>query len=176
MRDTGSALMGIGRGTGENRAVEAAKAAISSPLLELSIDGANGILCTIVGGPDLGIHEINEAAKIITQSADPAAKIIFGAVINEDMKDEVKITVTATGFSTGAGSERRQTIEPVAVREPIYTPNEFIENQNRVVPQPTPISRVPKRPIARKITPIEPQPAAGDDELDIPAFIRKKMK
>ena len=87
MQDTGSALMGIGQGSGEGRAATAAKAAISSPLLELSIDGAKGILFTIVGGLDLGMHEANEAAKIITQSADPNAKIIFGAVIDEGMKD-----------------------------------------------------------------------------------------
>src|SRR3989344_6720250 len=99
MKDTGSALMGIGQGSGENRAVQAAKAAISSPLLELSIDGAKGILFIVVGGPDLSMHEVNEAAKIVTQSADANAKVIFGAVIDEQLKDEVKITVIATGFS-----------------------------------------------------------------------------
>jgi len=178
MRDTGSALMGIGRGTGENRAVEAAKAAISSPLLELSIDGAKGILFTIVGGPDLGMHEVNEAARVITESADPSAKIIFGAVINEDLKDEIKITVTATGFS---GHEKRTSPEALGVRESAYTPNEFIESQNRPQPQPQPqimsAPRLAKKPLVKKITVTESKPAAGsDDELEIPAFIRKKMK
>lgn len=98
MEDTGSALMGIGRASGENRAVEAAKMAISSPLLELSIDGAKGILFTVSGNSTLGMHEVNEAAKVITSSADSDAKIIFGAVIQEDLGDEIKITVIATGF------------------------------------------------------------------------------
>lgn len=98
MEDTGSALMGIGRASGENRAVEAAKMAISSPLLELSIDGAKGILFTVSGNSTLGMHEVNEAAKIITSSADSDAKIIFGAVLQDDLGDEIKITVIATGF------------------------------------------------------------------------------
>jgi cell division protein FtsZ len=98
MRDTGSALMGIGLGTGENRAADAAQAAISSPLLEISIDGARGILFTITGGLNLGMHEVEEAAKVITSSADENAKVIFGAVIDENMKDEVRVTVVATGF------------------------------------------------------------------------------
>lgn len=98
MQNTGSALMGIGVGTGETRAVEAAQKAISSPLLELSIDGARGILFTITGGPDLGMQEVAEAAKIITSSADENAKVIFGAVISENMGEEVRITVIATGF------------------------------------------------------------------------------
>lgn len=87
MKDQGTALMGIGRGTGENRAVDAAKAAIDSPLLEVPIDGAKGILFTITGGANMGMYEVNEAARIITQSADQNAKIIFGAVIDENMKD-----------------------------------------------------------------------------------------
>ncbi len=98
MINRGSALMGIGRGHGENRAVDAAKQAIASPLLEVSIDGARGILFTITGGSNMAMQEVSEAAKIITQSADPQAEVIFGAIIDEAMKDEVKITVIATGF------------------------------------------------------------------------------
>lgn len=98
MKDTGSALMGIGIGKGENRAVEAANAAISSPLLELSIDGARGILFTITGGASLGMQEVSEAAKIITSSADENAKVIFGTVIDESLGEELRITVIATGF------------------------------------------------------------------------------
>ncbi len=97
-QDAGTALMGIGVGQGENRAIDAARNAINSPLLELAIDGAKGVLFNITGGPDLGMYEIDEAAKIITKSVDPDARIKFGAVINPDMKDTVTITVIATGF------------------------------------------------------------------------------
>lgn len=97
MQNAGSALMGIGRGTGENRALDAARAAIDSPLLELSIDGAKGVLFNITGGKDLGMYEVDDAAKYITKAADPEAKIIFGAVIDENMDEEVKITVIAWG-------------------------------------------------------------------------------
>jgi len=112
MTDAGSALMGIGRSSGERRAEEAAKAAISSPLLELDIDGARGILFNIIGGPDLTMHEVDQAAKIIAEAADPEANIIFGATIDEAMMDQLKITVIATGFeghhpspSAGGGFE-----------------------------------------------------------------------
>lgn len=98
MENAGSALMGIGYGAGESRAAEAAKAAIESPLLELSIDGAKGVLFNITGGNDLSMYEVDEAAKIITEAADPDANIIFGAVINDSYTGEVKITVIATGF------------------------------------------------------------------------------
>lgn len=98
MTETGSALMGIGIGGGENRAAEAARAAISSPLLETSIEGAKGVLLNITGGSSLGLFEVNEAAEIIAQAADPEANIIFGAVIDEAMQDEVRVTVIATGF------------------------------------------------------------------------------
>lgn len=100
MQNTGSALMGIGRAKGENRAAEAARMAISSPLLETSIDGAKGVLFNISGGNDLTLFEINEAAEIIHQAADEEANIIFGANIDESLNDEVRVTVIATGFST----------------------------------------------------------------------------
>lgn len=98
MTDAGSALMGIGRASGDDRAVEAAKQAIESPLLEVSIDGARGILFNVIGGNDLTMHEINAAAETITTAADPEANIIFGATINPDLEGEVIITVVATGF------------------------------------------------------------------------------
>jgi cell division protein FtsZ len=98
MLETGLAHMGIGKGTGENRAVEAAKQAISSPLLETSIDGAKGVLLNITGGSNLGLLEVNEAAELISSAADPDANIIFGAVIDEKLQDEIRITVIATGF------------------------------------------------------------------------------
>lgn len=109
MMNRGSALMGIGRGHGDNRAADAAKAAVASPLLEVSIDGAKGILFTITGGSNLGMYEVSEAAKVITQSADPQAKVIFGAIIDESMKDEVKVTVVATGFDVRPGAPRTKT-------------------------------------------------------------------
>lgn len=101
MSNAGSALMGIGRGSGENRAQEAAKQAINSPLLELSINGAKGVLFNVTGGADLGMYEIDEAAKVITNAVDPEANIIFGAVIDPAITGEVRITVIATGFEGG---------------------------------------------------------------------------
>ena len=98
MHDAGTALMGIGSASGENRAAEAAKAAISSPLLEESVEGATGILLNITGGHDLGLFEVNEAAEIVQSAADQNSNIIFGAVIDDGMGDEVRVTVIATGF------------------------------------------------------------------------------
>ena len=106
MTKAGSALMGIGRANGENRAVEAAKQAIESPLLEVSIDGARGILFNVIGGNDLSMHEINTAAETITSAADPDANIIFGATINPDLEGEVIITVVATGFDASYYAKR----------------------------------------------------------------------
>src|SRR5437764_9509183 len=107
MRDAGSALMGIGIAGGENRAAEAAKTAISSPLLEASVEGATGILLNITGGPDMGLFEVNEAAEIISSASDQDANIIFGAVVEEAMGDQVRVTVIATGFDRRAGLQQR---------------------------------------------------------------------
>ncbi len=106
MSNTGTALMGIGSAQGDNRAAEAAKIAISSPLLETSIEGAKGVLLNITGGPDLGLFEVNEAAEIISQAADQEANIIFGAVIDENLEDEVRVTVIATGFDAISHEEK----------------------------------------------------------------------
>src|SRR5919198_21807 len=106
MQDAGSALMGIGRASGENRAAEAARMAISSPLLEVSITGAQGVLFNITGGKDLGLFEVNEAAEIIASAADAQSNIIFGAVIDEGLGDEVRVTVIATGFDRGRRTAR----------------------------------------------------------------------
>jgi cell division protein FtsZ len=139
LKDAGSALMGVGYGTGENRAVEAARAAVDSPLLEQSIDGAKGLLFNITGGNDLSMFEIDEAAKIIMAAADPDANVKFGTVTDESYTGEVKITVIATGF-TG---------KPPA-------------------PKPSKItSRFGVQPSA---------PKTAEEELEIPAFIRKRMK
>ena len=106
MSNAGSALMGIGRASGENRAVQAAQQAVESPLLEVSIDGARGILFNVIGGTDMSMHEINTAAETITAAADPDANIIFGATINNDIEGEIIITVVATGFDATYFSNR----------------------------------------------------------------------
>jgi cell division protein FtsZ len=157
MQDAGSALMGIGRATGEDRAAEAAKTAINSPLLEISIDGAKGVLFNVGGGSDLAMTEINEAAKIITESIDPDAKVIFGAVVDDKLKKgEIKVTVIATGFDEGlmkkAADTRIQDISPI---------NQPLEDKDQ------------KKPMLKsKPAPVE----EVEDELDVPAFIRRKMK
>ncbi|MBC8014149.1 MAG: cell division protein FtsZ [Sporomusaceae bacterium] len=122
MTDTGSALMGIGYGSGDNRAVTAAEAAIKSPLLETSIEGARGVLLNITGGPSLGLLEVNEAAAIISDAVDPEANIIFGAVIDEAFQDEVRVTVIATGFdgkplNVHTAKNESSIIEPFKVRD-----------------------------------------------------------
>jgi cell division protein FtsZ len=122
MTDTGSALMGIGYGSGDNRAVSAAEAAIKSPLLETSIEGARGVLLNITGGPSLGLLEVNEAAAIISDAVDPEANIIFGAVIDEQFQDEVRVTVIATGFdgkpvNVHTGKVETPVIETFKVRD-----------------------------------------------------------
>lgn len=169
MQDAGTALMGIGRAGGENRAQEAAKAAINSPLLEMTIDGAKGVLFNITGGKELGMFEIDEAAKVITKSIDPDAKVKFGAVIDEAMGDEIRITVIATGFDE-------------ANRRP--TPSHFAAIEETPLPTaPTPVEP-PKVEVRKPLfTPkpmeaVQAQPPEPDDsdELDIPAFIRKKMR
>ncbi|MGI6607079.1 MAG: cell division protein FtsZ [Peptococcia bacterium] len=115
MEDTGAALMGIGMASGENRASVAARTAISSPLLETSIEGARGVLLNITGGPGLGLFEVNEAAEIIAQAADPDANIIFGAVIDESMGDNVRVTVIATGFDK---TRKEAILEPNTTAKP----------------------------------------------------------
>jgi cell division protein FtsZ len=115
MREAGSALMGIGSASGDNRASEAARAAVSSPLLESSIEGATGILLNITGGPEIGLFEVNEAAEVVTSAADQNANIIFGAVIDEAMGDEVRVTVIATGFGAQRRRRRAGAEAPVGV-------------------------------------------------------------
>jgi cell division protein FtsZ len=122
MREAGSALMGIGSASGDNRAAEAARSAVSSPLLESSIEGATGILLNITGGPDIGLFEVNEAAEIVTSAADVNANIIFGAVIDEAMGEEVRVTVIATGFGGGRRRRRAGTEAPAAA--PARTPEQ----------------------------------------------------
>jgi cell division protein FtsZ len=108
MRDAGSAMMGIGIPGGENRAPEAARTAVSSPLLEASIEGATGILLNITGPRELGLFEVNEAAEVVTSAADQNANVIFGAVIDDSLTDEVRVTVIATGFGPTRRQRRRE--------------------------------------------------------------------
>src|SRR5262252_1697607 len=122
MRDAGSALMGIGVGNGENRAAEAARVAVSSPLLESSIEGATGILLNITGPADLGLFEVNEAAEVVTSAADQNANVIFGAVIDDAQRDEVRVTVIATGFG---GQRRRRTRTTESGATPTRAPVDF---------------------------------------------------
>jgi cell division protein FtsZ len=174
MKDQGTALMGIGRGTGENRAVEAAKTAIDSPLLELPIDGAKGILFTITAGNSVSMFEVNEAARIITQSADPNAKIIFGAVIDETLKDEIKVTVVATGFGKGGVRPPKKVTMATSMpfEMPMQQPTPAPAPQPAPAPMPKPQVSAPKpMPTSR---PAQPAPSQ-DTDLEIPAFIRKKM-
>jgi cell division protein FtsZ len=118
MREAGSALMGIGSASGDNRAAEAARAAVSSPLLESSIEGATGILLNITGGPDIGLFEVNEAAEVVTSAADVNANVIFGAVIDDAMGEEIRVTVIATGFGAGRRRRRASAESQVAVPSP----------------------------------------------------------
>ena len=177
MQDAGTALMGIGRASGENRAQEAARLAINSPLLELAIDGAKGVLFNITGGSNLGMFEIDEAAKVITKSIDPDAKVKFGTVIDEDMGDEIRITVIATGFDESSkrpiailSHEEKRHVMPEPKTAPVNLPQMAPMEVRKPMFNPRPV---------QPVSPVEtPQSSSGDeeDELEIPAFIRKKMK
>ncbi|MDD3487276.1 MAG: cell division protein FtsZ [Candidatus Moranbacteria bacterium] len=187
LQDSGSALMGIGTGSGENRAAEAAKYAINSPLLEFSIDGARGILFNVSGGPDMTMLEINEAANVITESIDPNAKVIFGASVDESAKKgELTITVVAAGFDADMISDMAPvslpTPEPVREMKPMKPMREepaisippMMEDKPKFIVEEK-VSPKPKRQInfESKTTSIGEE---EDDELEIPAFIRRKMK
>ncbi len=173
MANAGSALMGIGQASGENKAIEAAKAAVNSPLLEMNIEGARGILFTITGGPNLGMNEVNEAAKVITASADEDAKIIFGTVIDEKLKDEIKVTVVATGFDGKISND------PSLSQERVYTPSNFIKEQEKEEIKKEKKKQKISSLKAAQVEPIKKKNSISseeeDDELGIPAFIRKKM-
>src|SRR5881227_893947 len=119
MRDAGSALMGIGTASGENRAAEAARSAVSSPLLEQSLEGATGILLNVTGGSDLGLFEVNEAAEVVTAAADANANVIFGAVIDDAVGGDVQVTVIATGFGAPRRRRRERERERVAIPEAV---------------------------------------------------------
>lgn len=163
MIGAGSALMGIGHAAGDDRAVVAAKMAISSPLLEVSIDGAKGVIFNVAGGDDMTMMEINEAAKVITDSIDPNAKVIFGAVTDKQLKKgEIKITVIAAGFgdqpARKESQERRERSE--------------IKTDSTAKPEASTLHAKKPADFAGQVSQID----NSDEEWDIPAFIRKKMK
>jgi cell division protein FtsZ len=155
MSEAGSALMAIGRGTGESRAADAARMAISSPLLDISMEGARGVLLNITGGGDLTLNEINDAAEFIRQAADPEANIIFGAVVDPRMQDEVKLTVIATGFD---GRLEPKQASPIAdrLRNPAL---ERARERSREMAEPTPVGS-----------------HYVDDDLEVPSFLRKHLR
>ncbi len=175
MQNTGSALMGIGIASGENRAQVAARAAVSSPLLELSINGAKGVLFAIAGGDDLGMMEVHEAAKIITESVDPNAKIIFGAIKDEKLKkDDVRVTVIATGFPTPGVSTRGASLFSSFAGEREKEEKEL--PLGKIFNTPTPTTT----PIAKDIVKEEEKPKLKtkkeeeDDEWGVvPSFLRR---
>ncbi len=200
MSESGSALMGIGAASGENRAINAARMAISSPLLEVSIDGAKGVLYNIIGGSDLAMSEVADASQIISQASDPDANIIFGATIDETMGQEVRISVIATGFDgrTNYNALKRPTfgaysraskdkLEPEAPPAPPkieVAPNSYVQPQmsgrSTFSPPPQQHSFQPQ-PLQQSQAPIQstPEPEQNDtssdfeDEFDIPAFLRQ---
>ncbi|HBQ27668.1 MAG TPA: cell division protein FtsZ, partial [Syntrophomonas sp.] len=134
MQNTGSALMGIGTASGENRAAEAARMAISSPLLETSIEGAKGVLFNISGGNNLTLFEINEAAEIIHQAADLEANIIFGANIDDSLDDEVRVTVIATGFATSRNQQLSESHSLTQQRRGMDSPPSFLDKGDLDIP------------------------------------------
>jgi cell division protein FtsZ len=174
MSNKGMALMGTGVASGENRAVEAAKKAISSPLLEdVSINGATGIIINITGGPDLTLFEVNEASSFITEEADENAEIIFGSVIDDTIKDEVRVTVIATGFN------------PVAIEEAMKK-DEAVETEIREVeaPKPAQANVAPQMQTKKELLPLDLKSARqlareigkkffDTEEYDIPTFLRR---
>lgn len=156
MQNAGSALMGIGTGVGENRAAAAARTAVSSPLLEMSIDGAKGILFNIMGGPDLTMNEIDEAAKIISDHVDADANIIFGAIINEQMVDQLRITVIATGFDEAKQRLVRMTAPPIIPQ----VKQTVVSTQNNANGHGSQND--------------DSEPYDEDEKWDVPAFLRQK--
>jgi len=179
MQDAGTALMGIGRASGDTRAQDAAKAAINSPLLEMTIDGAKGVLFNITGGSSLGMFEIDEAARVITKSIDPDAKVKFGAVIDESMGEEVRITVIATGFdeSSKRPSPMHMVIDDTPKKIPaadarVFTPTAPSIEVRKPLFNPKPIEPVQSIPSPRQ----DEGGEQSDDDLEIPAFLRKKLK
>lgn len=183
MSEAGSALMGIGSARGDDRAVAAAEMAISSPLLEASIDGARGVLLSISGGSDLGLFEINEAAQLVSEAAHPEANIIFGAVIDDALGDEVRVTVIAAGFDGGQPPSKRDNVlgsssasarrdEPTPVRQsesrPSFGSLGSVTPKEDPEPAPEPANDIP---VAPPVPPSRSYDSAAE-ELDVPDFLK----
>jgi cell division protein FtsZ len=171
MNGAGSALMGIGSARGDNRAVAAAELAIASPLLEASMEGAHGVLLSISGGSDLGLFEINEAASLVADAAHPDANIIFGAVIDDALGDEVRVTVIAAGFDGGQPKHRPT---PAARAESPATASPY-QSSSPYAPAPAVSRSLPAPPMARAApapTGNGRRPVELDDDLDIPEFLK----
>jgi cell division protein FtsZ len=147
MQGAGSALMGIGSARGEDRAVQAAELAISSPLLEASIDGAHGVLLSIQGGSDLGLFEINEAARLVQEAAHPEANIIFGAVIDDALGDEVRVTVIAAGFDGGTPAKRPDERGIGSIQGPSRTQQAATQQAQQSQPAQAPQGQGAQRPV-----------------------------
>jgi cell division protein FtsZ len=197
MSEAGSALMGIGSARGDDRAVAAAEMAISSPLLEASIDGARGVLLSISGGSDLGLFEINEAAQLVSEAAHPEANIIFGAVIDDALGDEVRVTVIAAGFDGGQpppkGSRDKVLNSPYAGRDEAAAPGGARTGASgdlqRPAPsfgglgsvpaaapgerEPEPVAEAPATPVTPPVVPpARPYQDSAAEELDVPDFLK----
>ncbi len=165
MKNAGSALMGIGRASGENRAVIAAQQAVESPLIEVKIEGARGVLFSVAGGYDMSMSEIQEAAEVITGAVSPDANIIFGASIRPELEDEIVVTVVATGFDSDYYSEPIPEPETTsfADEKPASEPKDFAaENKSNMW------DSIKNEP--------EPEPVADDDEMDVPPSLRERLK
>ncbi len=183
MSGAGSALMGIGSARGDGRARAAAEMAIASPLLEASMEGAHGVLLSIYGGSDLGLFEINDAASLVAESAHPDANIIFGAVIDDTLGDEVKVTVIAAGFDSGQlpykKVEVRREADPAAASRPAGVnghqpaPAQPVAGTSGVVWSPSTTS-AGTSPASRAATATTPgrRPVELDEELDVPDFLK----
>ncbi|MEU8888151.1 cell division protein FtsZ [Streptomyces sp. NPDC048442] len=189
MSEAGSALMGIGSARGDDRAVAAAEMAISSPLLEASIDGARGVLLSISGGSDLGLFEINEAAQLVSEAAHPEANIIFGAVIDDALGDEVRVTVIAAGFDGGQPPARRENVlgagagkreEPAPASRPAPEPSRPtgigsvpIREEAPAPVAPAPVNEAPAPQPSPHVPPARPSYAdSAAEELDVPDFLK----
>jgi cell division protein FtsZ len=161
MQGAGSALMGIGSARGADRAIKAAELAVASPLLEASIDGAHGVLLSIQGGSNLGIFEINDAARLVQEAVHPEANIIFGAVIDDTLGDEVRVTVIAAGFDGGEPTRTKE-----ARRENYVAPESGSTAQALPPTEPyTTQEQVPVAPSGRGFD-------DDDDDIDIPDFLK----
>ncbi len=159
MKDAGMAHMGVGRAAGKSKAEEAARMAISSPLLETSIEGARGILINITGSPDIGLEEVDQAASLVQQAVHPDALTIFGATFDESMDDELRVTVIATGFDKAKSSVDAPAAQPVRKSVPVYTPPEAVP-VSQPVPPPPPVQPEPVPVPKPEPTPAPPQPEA----------------